>query len=109
MSRFPPKSSPRFAASSAATLFSGNHLPSSISGVSMRSLLPRRNEVRMESGICVVRSWRRSDKSDLVRYANNAKLARNLRDACPNPYTVDDADRSEEHTSELQSRRDLVC
>src|SRR5438105_2375513 len=58
----------------------------------MRSLLQRRNEVRMDAGICVVRSWRKSDKSDLVRYANNAKVARNLRDAFPHPYTFDDAD-----------------
>ncbi|MFZ0705681.1 MAG: GNAT family protein [Candidatus Korobacteraceae bacterium] len=34
-----------------------------------------------------VRSWRRSDLDALVRHANNAKIAANLRDQFPHPYT----------------------
>src|SRR5690349_22382631 len=40
-----------------------------------------------------------------------AAMSRRLRATCPSSRLapMDDAARSEEHTSELQSRRDLVC
>jgi [ribosomal protein S5]-alanine N-acetyltransferase len=44
------------------------------------------------SSICVVRSWRRSDKFSLVRFGNNRKIWRNLTDSCPSPYRPSDAD-----------------
>ena len=34
-----------------------------------------------------VRSWRRDDLKSLVLHANNAKIAANLRDQFPHPYT----------------------
>src|SRR5215472_9474189 len=34
-----------------------------------------------------VRSWRRDDLKSLVQHANNAKIAANLRDQFPHPYT----------------------
>jgi [ribosomal protein S5]-alanine N-acetyltransferase len=44
------------------------------------------------SSICVVRNWRRSDKSSLVKFGNNRKIWRNLTDSCPSPYRPSDAD-----------------
>jgi ribosomal-protein-alanine N-acetyltransferase len=40
---------------------------------------------------CVVRDWRSGDEMSLVRFANNANVSRNLRDAFPYPYTMADA------------------
>ncbi|MEO5895244.1 MAG: GNAT family protein [Vicinamibacterales bacterium] len=40
---------------------------------------------------CVVRPWRKGDAQSLVRHANNANIAKYLRDAFPNPYTKSDA------------------
>ena len=40
---------------------------------------------------CDVRSWRTSDVESLVRYADNRRIWRNLRDAFPHPYTRHDA------------------
>jgi [ribosomal protein S5]-alanine N-acetyltransferase len=44
------------------------------------------------SSLCVVRNWRRSDKSSLVKFGNNRKIWRNLTDSCPSPYRPSDAD-----------------
>lgn len=40
-----------------------------------------------ELGEVKVRSWRKDDLKSLVRHANNAKIAANLRDQFPHPYT----------------------
>ena len=40
---------------------------------------------------CVVRQWRKTDAASLVHHANNANIARNLRDRFPHPYTRRDA------------------
>ncbi|CAN5714135.1 GNAT family N-acetyltransferase [soil metagenome] len=47
-------------------------------------------EIRLER--CTLRSWRRTDKPDLVRFANNRKIWRNLTHLFPHPYTEADAD-----------------
>lgn len=39
-----------------------------------------------------LRSWRPGDEESLVRYANNPKIAVNLRDEFPYPYTLADAE-----------------
>ena len=39
----------------------------------------------------MLRHWRPSDKSSLVRHANNQNVSRNLRDRFPYPYTNADA------------------
>ena len=39
----------------------------------------------------ILRTWRREDVADVLRYANNEKIARNLRDAFPFPYILTDA------------------
>jgi RimJ/RimL family protein N-acetyltransferase len=39
-----------------------------------------------------LRPWRSDDASSLVRHANNRRVARNLRDAFPYPYTIRDAE-----------------
>lgn len=41
----------------------------------------------LDLGDLQIRSWRRSDLDALVRHANNAKIASNLRDQFPHPYT----------------------
>jgi RimJ/RimL family protein N-acetyltransferase len=41
----------------------------------------------LDLGDLVVRSWRKSDLDALVRHANNPKIAANLRDQFPHPYT----------------------
>lgn len=39
-----------------------------------------------------LRAWRHGDQSDLVKHANNIKIAKNLRDGFPFPYLEKDAD-----------------
>ena len=41
----------------------------------------------LDLGDIKVRPWRRSDLDALLRYANNPKIACNLRDQFPHPYT----------------------
>jgi len=41
----------------------------------------------LDLGDLRVRSWRKNDLDALVRYANNPKIAANLRDQFPHPYT----------------------
>src|SRR5215469_11067950 len=41
----------------------------------------------LDLGDIKVRSWRRDDLRLLVQHANNAKIAANLRDQFPHPYT----------------------
>lgn len=38
-----------------------------------------------------LRDWKLDDAENIVRYANNPKLAENLRNDFPSPYTLDDA------------------
>ena len=38
-----------------------------------------------------LRNWRADDAQGLVKYANNQKIADNLRDGFPHPYTLEDA------------------
>ena len=33
----------------------------------------------------ILRKWRREDAADVARYADNEKIARNLRDVFPHP------------------------
>ena len=41
--------------------------------------------------ICAYGPWRKDDLDALLRYANNPKIATNLRDQFPHPYTRRDA------------------
>ncbi len=47
-------------------------------------------EVMKGSGF-ILRPWTPGDAEDLARNANNPKIARNLRDGFPYPYTISDA------------------
>jgi RimJ/RimL family protein N-acetyltransferase len=38
-----------------------------------------------------LRPWQRSDAESLSKYANNPKIAKNLTDIFPHPYTLEDA------------------
>jgi ribosomal-protein-alanine N-acetyltransferase len=48
--------------------------------------------VRLDCGGAVVRPWRDGDRESLVRFANNRKVWRNLKDRFPHPYTDRDAE-----------------
>ena len=48
--------------------------------------------IRFDCEACVIRPWRDSDRASLLRFANNRKIWRNLRDRFPHPYTEADAD-----------------
>jgi len=45
----------------------------------------------LELGDVTVRSWRKDDLKSLVKHANNPRIAANLRDQFPHPYTRRDA------------------
>ena len=45
----------------------------------------------LDLGDLRVRSWRKDDLDALLRHANNPKIAANLRDQFPHPYTRRDA------------------
>jgi [ribosomal protein S5]-alanine N-acetyltransferase len=47
----------------------------------------------MSESELILRAWRRSDISSLVRYANNRKIWINLRDIFPHPYTRAEAEK----------------
>jgi [ribosomal protein S5]-alanine N-acetyltransferase len=46
-------------------------------------------EIHFKGGL--LRPWSSSDAEELVLIANNKSIAGNLRDAFPNPYSIDDA------------------
>jgi ribosomal-protein-alanine N-acetyltransferase len=48
--------------------------------------------MNLDCGICTVRHWRASDKSALLRLADNRAVWRNLTHRFPHPYTEADAD-----------------
>jgi RimJ/RimL family protein N-acetyltransferase len=49
-------------------------------------------DAAFDCGLCILRRWEPSDKTSLIRHANNKKVSRNLRDRFPCPYTDADAD-----------------
>lgn len=40
----------------------------------------------------VIRDWENKDVQSISKYANNRKIAKNLRDGFPNPYSIKDAE-----------------
>lgn len=52
---------------------------------------PRRQKLRLDCGLCTLRSWEPGDRSSLIQHANSPNVALNLRDSFPSPYTEDDA------------------
>ncbi len=49
--------------------------------------------IRLTDGVVTIRKFRLSDKHRMAEISNNEKIAANLRDAFPSPYTVADAVR----------------
>jgi len=47
--------------------------------------------MQLTGSLCTLRPWHPRDADALVKYANNANIARNLRDRFPHPYTLRDA------------------
>ena len=58
----------------------------------------RAMELRTDLQDCVLRPWAASDKPNLVRYANNKAIWRNLLDSFPHPYSEADAEFWVAHT-----------
>ena len=48
--------------------------------------------MRLQGSKCIVRDWSSADKADLVRFADNRRIWRNLTHLFPHPYTETDAD-----------------
>ncbi len=48
--------------------------------------------MKIDLGETSIRSFQYSDKPALVKYANNIKIAKKLKDGFPNPYTEGDAE-----------------
>jgi len=49
--------------------------------------------MRLDLGLCVVRSWASTDLAPLVRHANDPRVSEHLRDRFPSPYSVGDGRR----------------
>jgi RimJ/RimL family protein N-acetyltransferase len=49
--------------------------------------------LKFTDGVVTIRKFRRSDKFSMAEVANNKKVAANLRDAFPSPYSVEDAQK----------------
>jgi [ribosomal protein S5]-alanine N-acetyltransferase len=64
-------------------------------------------DAAFDCGLCILRRWRFSDKTSLVRHANNQNVSRHLRDRFPFPYS--DADASAFLTAATNAKtRDCV-
>jgi RimJ/RimL family protein N-acetyltransferase len=48
--------------------------------------------MRIDIGHYAIRDWALGDAGSLAKYANNPRIAANLRDGFPNPYTQSDAE-----------------
>lgn len=58
----------------------------------------------LDLGDVKVRLWRKEDLNALLRHANNPKIAANLRDQFPNPYTRRDGIEYLEHAQTQEPR-----
>jgi RimJ/RimL family protein N-acetyltransferase len=47
--------------------------------------------MKLDCGICIIRSWEVGDEESLVHQANSRQIWLNLRDRFPHPYTLSDA------------------
>lgn len=57
---------------------------------------------------CVLRPWRIEDLGSLVRHANDARVARTLRDLFPHPYREEDGERWLTHVTESGRANNLA-
>ena len=49
--------------------------------------------VQLQAGLALVRTWRTQDAGEVARQADDRRVWLNLRDAFPNPYRIEDAER----------------
>ena len=61
--------------------------------------------MRIECDRCVLRNWNSSDVESLVENANNYRIATNMRDQFPYPYTLEDG----KSWLEVASTQDINC
>ena len=57
---------------------------------------------------CTIRPWRKTDADSLVQHANNANVAKWLRDRFPHPYTARDAKAFLKHAVAANDPTDLA-
>ncbi|HEX2781661.1 MAG TPA: GNAT family protein [Gemmatimonadaceae bacterium] len=57
--------------------------------------------LRLDAGPCVLRPFRPGDEDSVARNANDRRIAMQLRDRFPHPYTLDDAIEWVSHASVL--------
>ena len=68
-------------------------------------------QIPIDAGCCLIRPFQTSDRESLVRHANNRRVARNMRDQFPHPYTLVEADawltvaRTAESAHQICNRR----
>ena len=60
--------------------------------------------MRLEIGECVIRDWVTGDEEALARYANNPRIAGQLRDRFPHPYGIEDAQAFIERANAAEPR-----
>jgi ribosomal-protein-alanine N-acetyltransferase len=64
--------------------------------------------MQLELGDLRIRTWRKTDLDALLRHANNPKIAANLRDQFPHPYTRRDAIDFLNYVRDLDEPRSLA-
>lgn len=60
--------------------------------------------MKIQIGQYIIRDFEKTDSTAIVKYANNPKIAQNLRDAFPSPYTENDAENFLFNVTESQPR-----
>ncbi|UJR13232.1 hypothetical protein I4U23_000254 [Adineta vaga] len=69
--------------------------------------MKKENPINLIGTKAILRSWRFEDKSSLLQHANNYKIAINLRNQFPYPYTEQNADEWLDFVSNLTSTSNL--
>ncbi len=64
--------------------------------------------MKLDCGICIIRSWEEGDEESLVHQANNRQIWLNLRDRFPHPYTLPDAKWWIQHAKDQKPQTDFA-
>jgi RimJ/RimL family protein N-acetyltransferase len=57
---------------------------------------------------CVLRKWNNNDLQNLIKHANNAQIASNMRDGFPHPYTIEKGEEWLEIASSNESAHNFA-
>ncbi len=64
--------------------------------------------MKLDCGICIIRSWEGADEESLAFHANNRQIWLNLRDRFPHPYTLSDAKWWIQHAKDQKPQTDFA-